>query len=219
MSFNYNEIAAYYDHNYFNVAGIKSGYDDMVNAIGGDWHDRACQWFNNTIPVNGKKLLDAGCGLGHFMVGFERLGADVFGCDVSFYCEQVVNSMYQDKFWRTRLEDMDGVPDGTFDIVFCESTMEHIQESSVRAAFENLIRVTKKGGLVYLQVDTVPDSKRDMPEESHINIRQWGSWLGMMMSLDLHWDIRYDLTKMLCEEGKVPGFPLKDWKLTVLQTW
>jgi len=219
MSFDYKRIAQYYDDDYFNRAGVKSGYENMDDSIGGEWHDRACEWFNKSVPVAGKKLLDAGCGLGHFMVGFDRLGADVYGCDVSFYCEKVITSRFPGSFWRTRLEDMDGIEDKFFDIVFCESTMEHIPKESAIDAFYNMIRVTKKGGLVYLQVDTVPDDKRSMPEESHINIRKWGSWLGVLMRHSFKWTVRYDLTLALSKKEIVPGFPLLDWNFIVLQCW
>ncbi len=219
MSFDYNGIARYYDDDYFNRPGIKSGYENMDDSIGGDWHDLACMWFDSSVPVAGKKLLDAGCGLGHFMTGFDRLGADVYGCDVSFYCEQVVNLRFPGSFWRTRLEDMEGIDDGFFDIVFCESTMEHIPNDLVKVVFDNLIRVTKKGGLVYLQIDTVPDSDRSMPEESHINIRSWGSWLGTVDRPGFKWTMRSDLTSSLYEKEVVSGFPLPEWELIVLQRW
>lgn len=219
MSFDYKRIAQYYDDDYFNRPGVKSGYVNMDDSVGGEWHDLACQWFNNSVPVAGKKLLDAGCGLGHFMTGFDRLGADVYGCDVSFYCEKVVRARFPDSFWRTRLEDMDEIKDESFDIVFCESTMEHIPKDCVDAVFNNLIRVTKKKGLIYLQVDTVPDSERSMSEESHVNIRKWGSWLGIISKFQFHWNVRFDLTQSLCTKGIVPGFPLTDWKFCILQRW
>lgn len=215
--FNYKGIAAYYDYDYYNKKGIKSGYENMLDCLGGPWHDEACGWFNSVIPVKGLKIFDAGCGLGHFMTGFKRLGADVYGCDVSFYCSSVMKKNFPGHFWRTRLEDMGDVPNLDYDIIFCESTMEHISLNAINLVFDNFLWLAKPGGLIYLQIDTIPDSKRDMPEESHICLRPWSAWLKEIQRRIYNWSPQYTLVEELKTTKAFPGFPLNDWRFMVLK--
>ena len=215
MSFDYEKIKAYYDYDYWNTPGEKSGYTNMTAAIGGEWHRWACAWFNSVIRVEQKKLFDAGCGLGHFMVAFKDLGADVYGCDVSDYCASIVKQLFPKTFYQTSLEDLNKIQDNSFDIVFTTSTLEHIPRTNVKMVLENLIRITKPLGLIYIEIDVIPDKGRDMPEESHINIRPWVEWLKEFNAVSLKWGPEYLLTEKLRNTKSFPGFPLKDWKFFV----
>lgn len=217
MKFDYEKIAEYYDQDYWNTPGEKSGYINMTAAIGGQWHRQACAWFDLAIPVKGKKLFDAGCGLGHFMVAFEELGADVYGCDVSNYSNQLLQSRFPGKFLHTALENLDMVPRGTFDIVFCSATLEHVPHEIIEDIFLSLITITKPGGLIYIEIDTVPNEKRSIPEESHINIRSWGRWLMEFERPPYWWDHDFELEEKLREQRLFPGFPHPDWKFVVMR--
>ncbi|MDO9463798.1 MAG: class I SAM-dependent methyltransferase [bacterium] len=217
MSFEYEKIKEYYDYDYWNTPGNKSGYTNMTAAIGGDWHRQACAWFDSVIPVKGKKLFDAGCGLGHFMVGFKELGADVYGCDVSDYCAGIVRSYFPENFFQTSLEDLEEVPENSFDIVITTSTLEHIPQNNIKIVIDNLIKITKPKGLIYIEVDVKPDKDRDMPEESHVNIQPWPVWLESLDSTRNKWNPEYMLTEKLRDTKNYPGFPLQDWRFFVFE--
>lgn len=217
MDFEYEKIADYYDHDYWNVPGAKSGYINMTAAIGGKWHQQACGWFNATIPVKNKKLFDAGCGLGHFMVGFKELGAEVYGCDVSDYCALINTARFGLKFYHTSLEIMKGIPENYFDIVFCTSTMEHIPGNLIVRVFSNLITICKPGGIVYIEIDTTPNDQKPVPEASHVNIRPWPLWLLEIYRQEYWWNHAKDLEIGLLEEKRFPGFPHPDWKFAVME--
>ena len=189
----------------------------MKAAIGSVWHRQACAWFNSVIPVQGRKLFNAGCGFGHFMAGFEELGADVYGCDTGAYCSQVAKSRFGHKFFKTSFKVMRDVPVNYFDIVFCAATMEHIPEEFVHQVFDNLIKITRPNGLLYFEIVTEPDNVRVFPEESHVNMRSWGSWLGEMARLSYNWTQAYHLTAALQNTKDFPGFPLQSWKFIVNQ--
>lgn len=217
MNFNYGEIENYYDFDYWNTPGKKSGYINMAAAIGGEWHKQACAWFNSVIPVKNKALFDAGCGLGHFMLAFHNLGAKVSGCDVSDYCAEFVQQKVPGSFFHTSLEKMAGIPKNFYDIVFTGATMEHIPQDSAEVVLQNLIRIAKPGGLIYIEIDVKPDNERDFPEESHVNIRPWAQWLAEFDKFHYPWFPEYNLTHRLRETKEFPGFPLPDWRFFVFQ--
>ncbi len=189
----------------------------MRGAIGGEWHDRACAWFDNVIPVQDKLLFDAGCGLGHFMIAFEKLGAKVFGCDSSNYSKSIANEIGLTGFYHTSVEDMECVESNKYDIIYCGSTMEHIPHGVVEAAVKNIIRIAKPKAYIYMEVDTKPDSERSMPEASHVNIRPWGRWLGEFDRMIYDWLPEYGLTEALRGADDNAEFPLPDWNFFVYQ--
>jgi len=116
--FNYSEIESYYDKPYWDTPGVKSGYHHMTGALGGRWHAQACEWFNSVIPVEGKTLLDAGCGLGHFMYAFSKLGAVCSGIDASSFCFDFVRTHCEIPVYQSRLEDASMISPDSIDILF-----------------------------------------------------------------------------------------------------
>ena len=214
--FKYSEASKYYDRDYFDTPGVKSGYTWMSRSIKGAWHAQACGWLASVIPIKGKSLLDAGCGLGHFMVAFHALGARVVGCDVSEYCCDFIEANVRLPIIRTALEDMGTIEDNTFDVVYCGATLEHIPAQFTDAALRNLSRVTKPGGMVFLEIDTMPDELRSMPEESHVNIRTWDWWVKKLNHPAYNWIRQTEREKRLRECHDFPGFPHPDWSFAVL---
>lgn len=217
MCFDYNKIAEYYDEDYWDTPGVKSGYTKMTKAIGGGWHTQACAWFNSAIPVKGKKLFDAGCGLGHFMFAFKDLGADVYGCDVSDYSDQLLRDRFYGKFLHTPLENLSMILPGCYDIIFCSATLEHVPKENIENILLSLIRITKPDGVIYMEIDTIPNERRSMPEDSHINIHDWAGWLREFERPPYWWEHDFIIEDKLRNEGRYPGFPHPDWKFVVMR--
>jgi len=215
-SFNYKDIKKYYDQDYWDTPDVKSGYMGMTTSIGGDWHKQACGWFASVIPVKNRTLLDAGCGLGHFMRGFADLGAVVSGCDVSDFCCDFVRKNLRLPITQCALEDLLVVPEEPFDIVFCTSVLEHIPQTNIEKVLQNLIRVTTPGGIIYLEVDTTPDSQKPMPEASHVNIRPWEEWHKEFTRPVYEWLPLPQIEDALHACTQFPDFPLPEWRFTVL---
>jgi len=215
--FQYSAIKEYYDRDYWDTPGVKSGYVGMTRSVGGPWHSQACGWFNSVIPVKGKTLLDAGCGLGHFMVGFKALGAHVQGVDPSDYCVDFVHIRLGLPIFQTTIETMRKVPRHYFQIVYCGATLEHIPDEYIPNALHNLAAVAAPGGLIFLEIDTTPDNQREMPEESHVNIKPWSAWLWDITQPFLPWFVREDLSAELHKTKDFPGFPLPAWSFIVLE--
>jgi len=217
LEFDYFESASYYDFDYWNTPGMKSGYVNMSRSLNGDWHSRAAAWFNRSIPLRDKILLDAGCGLGHFMLAFQSLGAIVSGADISDYSNEIVAPLFPCSFHHSSLDELFDLEDSSFDIVFCSAVMEHILPTRVGRTTDSLLRITKPGGLLFFEIDTKPNALRPMPEASHICIRPRSDWLQFFDEYAPALTIRDDLEHSLLNDHLDPGFPHPDWSFHVLQ--
>ena len=215
--FDYDKIESYYDKPYWDTPGVKSGYTNMTKSLGGVWHKQACSWFDSVIPVKGKTLLDAGCGLGHFMYGFADLGADVSGADSSTFCCDFLREHCTLPVYQTRLENLVMIAPDSVDIVFCTSTLEHIPREHIERVLLNLIRVAKSGGTIFLEVDTIPNDERDFAEESHVNIQPWDNWYEEFCKPVYNWVALPQVGVDLYTTTEFPGFPLDQWRFAVLR--
>lgn len=217
--FQYDKIEEYYDEDYFDTPGKKSMYINTSENLISEWHRQACGWFDSAVPVKGKKLLDAGCGVGHFMRAFQELGAEVYGCDVSDFCAEIVSQRHFGKFYHTRLEDMRGVPTNFFDIVYCGDVLEHIPPELTEITFLRLIEVTKPGGIIYIAIDTTSYEHEGLQDISHINMKTWGSWLAEIDRPPYWWNHEFDIELKLREEKEFPGFPYDNWRFAVMRKY
>jgi SAM-dependent methyltransferase len=96
--------------------------------------------------VEGKHVLVVGCNTGGDCRLFVNRGAKrVHGIDVI----PDVGAEFQHRrvsYSRMSAEEME-LPSGSFDLVFCFATMEHV--SRIDLAFPELVRVARPGGVVY----------------------------------------------------------------------
>jgi ubiquinone/menaquinone biosynthesis C-methylase UbiE len=101
------------------------------------------------IEFKGKRVLDVGCGLGHFSISFLRKGAQVFGIDPSIDSIQVAKAWYEDEFGKSLLCVSRGeylpFKTGNFDIVFSHFVLEHVQD--VDLVIAEMLRVLKPSGV------------------------------------------------------------------------
>ena len=96
------------------------------------------------------KLLEPGFGRGEFLRGFEKLGLEVYGLDMS---EEIFKISKIKNVSIANLEkDKISFPDNTFDVIFSKSFVEHLDNP------ENFMlesrRVLKKDGII---ITLVPD--------------------------------------------------------------
>ena len=160
------------------------GYKNMTQAAhASGWHDTVCGDFNSVINVSGKKLLDAGCATGAYANAFKRLGADVYGVELSQHASKVAKDVLgEDKIHQGSIHDLSMFDDDTFDIYFTAEVIEHVPYTHHMAMLNEAKRVTKPGGVIYLQgvigyKDYLDPDPND--DAGHIAVFPLGYWMDM----------------------------------------
>jgi len=137
VAFN-KDIACFYEDWY------KSPKGRLVDLLEKDLIERLCQ------IKTGDKVLEIGCGTGHFSSYFEELGGKVVGLDTSFEMLTVA----RDKAGNTKVDFKTGnayalpFADREFDLVAMITTLEFIAEP--KKALEEAFRVSK--GKIFLGI-------------------------------------------------------------------
>jgi len=110
-------------------------------------------WIEGLVPLQGKRVLDVGCGGGILADAMARRGAQVLGIDLATRSLRVAqlhaleaatpNVAYRE----VSVEDLAAEQPGTYDVVTCMEMLEHVPDpSSVVRACATL---AKPGGMVF----------------------------------------------------------------------
>jgi ubiquinone/menaquinone biosynthesis C-methylase UbiE len=88
------------------------------------------------------KLLEFACGTGWDIGKFAAAGYDYYGCDLSETALQVAMRRYpRAKFVNCGIEDASILADGSFEVVFCSSLLEHLEDHA--APLRDMIRIAR----------------------------------------------------------------------------
>lgn len=102
--------------------------------------------------VDGRRVLEAGCGTGRISLALARTGAQVTAVDVSQEAVDHTRTIFSNARLpvEARLASLFELPfaDNSFDIVWNAGVLEHFSESERREALRELLRVTAPGGWV-----------------------------------------------------------------------
>jgi 2-polyprenyl-3-methyl-5-hydroxy-6-metoxy-1,4-benzoquinol methylase len=118
------------------------GDDDATNP----WH---LATLRHLPDVEGKRVLEIGCGRGVFAAELARRGADVVAADFSETALNYTRERLQGT-GATVLADVQAMPfpDESFDVVVSQETLEHVPHPEQGLA--ELVRVTGRGGTLIL---------------------------------------------------------------------
>jgi len=123
-------------------------------------------FFDAHVPdVRGLRVLDAGCGHGYYFMGLALQGAQVVGIDLSPTDVRKGARLARRLGLSNRADGVSGAParylagsltqlpfaDGAFDVVVCNSVLEHIPQDG--RALAEMSRVLRPGGRLVLTVD------------------------------------------------------------------
>ena len=108
------------------------------------------------VDLTNKNILDAGCGTGIYSKYCLSKGAKVFAVDFS---DRAIDYVLKNKLaTEAKVVDLTALPfvDNFFDITLCFSVLYHIiNNDGWKRGIKELARVTKRGGLVILQIEWV----------------------------------------------------------------
>lgn len=102
-------------------------------------------------PVDGLRVLDAGCGDGHYAAWLADRGADVIGIDASREMLRAAEEQHGDRvdFRRARLDEpLSFLEDDSFDLVCCQHVISHLP--SLETPVEEFARVLRSDGSLVL---------------------------------------------------------------------
>jgi len=110
-------------------------------------------WINSLAPLQGKKVLDVGCGGGILTDAMARAGADALGIDLATKSLKVAQLHALEaqtphvQYREVSVETLAAEMPASFDVVTCMEMLEHVPDpSSVVHACANLV---KPGGHVF----------------------------------------------------------------------
>lgn len=123
--------------------------------------DRAILLEETQIPAEswrGRRVLDAGCGMGRYARAALELGAEVVALDLSEALTRLLPLARENPRLHLVQGDLLSPPlaRGAFDIVYSQGVLHHTADT--RAAFERVAALVKKGGAVSVWVYGSPGS-------------------------------------------------------------
>jgi ubiquinone/menaquinone biosynthesis C-methylase UbiE len=167
------------------------GFEDFVISSGRRVGPRFVKALSLAGDLRGKRVLDVGSGRGELVIQSAMRGADAYGIDYAQAAVDIANraldALDVPVRARTHIEQMDvkalRFDDGFFDVVFMMDVVEHLYPHELSAAFDELRRTIKPGGL--LVVHTSPNKTFEAVVYPHYSRRinqaalRVSGWLGV----------------------------------------
>lgn len=127
------------------LALVKTGYDLIATEF--DLTRKKEIWPEIRTRANrlkaGDRVLDLGCGNGRLLEALKETAVDYLGVDSSPALISLARQNYPDKqFVVSDLLNIQEIPDGQFDYIFCLAVLQHLP--GVRRREQALLEMTKK---------------------------------------------------------------------------
>ena len=122
---------------------IELGHPSYVWRFG---QDRRLALVRRYVDLQGKKILDIGCGIGTYVRKFKEWSDDVFGVDIDpEKIEQARSTLA-----TVMVAPAEALPftNDFFEVVFLHEVIEHVSDD--RKAIEEAVRVTAPGGRIVI---------------------------------------------------------------------
>lgn len=146
---------------------IARSYDqrhaEIYNAIEQQRLSESLANATGQIKSGGLRSMDYGCGAGNLTHHLIRLGHTVTAADVTPSFTQITSSFDPARITPFVLNgaDMHEVESGSFDFIATYSVLHHIPDYIT--AIKEMIRVTKSGGIIYLDHEASPEHWNPSP--------------------------------------------------------
>jgi SAM-dependent methyltransferase len=117
---------------------ITLGHPSYVWGFG---QERRMDLIRRYVPLEGRTILDVGCGLGMYVRAFRRFSQDVHGVDIDE--EKVMQASRELPNIRVAPAEELPYPTGSFDVVLLHEVIEHVTDD--RQAVAEAVRVLRDG--------------------------------------------------------------------------
>lgn len=134
-----------YDEKYFSAIGAEYSYDSQ--SLANVPHYRAIIAKLQQLNPHGERLLDIGCGPGHFLAEAEKYISTLYGTDVSIPVGQFIAK-------KSKLLDVDFndlvLEPSSFDYITLNHSLEHVRDP--RTLLAKVASGLEIGGILYVEV-------------------------------------------------------------------
>ncbi len=120
----------------------KSVYLGRPSAAWAFGQERRLELIRRYAPLEGKHILDVGCGLGMYVRRFREFSPQVYGVDID--AEKVAEASQTLPNIQVAPAERLPFPDGTFDVVLSHEVLEHVGDD--RQAVAEAVRALAPGG-------------------------------------------------------------------------
>jgi ubiquinone/menaquinone biosynthesis C-methylase UbiE len=112
--------------------------------VWGSGQERRLRLLLPWVDLSDKKVLDIGCGIGTYVRAFHRFSNEIYGIDVD------VDRVKSAEGLNVLAAAAEHLPfeDGTFDIVFLNEVIEHVNDDT--EALREAYRILKSGGVIII---------------------------------------------------------------------
>jgi len=126
--------------------------DHIINRIESD-RRRILPWLNNSMPLNGKKILEIGCGTGSSSIALAEQGAKVIGIDLDEGALKVADDRKKaynldvEFYFLNAVEAYQKFKDEKFDMIIFFATLEHMTHEERLDAMASTWNMLNEGGM------------------------------------------------------------------------
>ncbi len=161
------------------------GYEDFVISGGRKVGPRFIKALSLAGDLSGKRVLDVGCGRGELILQSAMRGAEAWGIDYAQaavdIAERALAGVDPALRERTHVQPMDvkalEFEDALFDVVFMMDVVEHLYPHELAAAFAELHRTIKPGGMLVMHTSPNKIFEEKVYPQYSRRINQAALWL------------------------------------------
>ena len=182
----FNIDASYYDRAYY--FGEKGEYQRLgyTQSFLGGFLQMIINYYRAfliKIFINPKNCLDIGCGTGYLVKALRKLGIDAYGMEIS---KDALILAPEEVRPFLKKGDIVKIPykKNTFDLVLTFDVMEHIEESKIKRALRETVRVARKN--ILHKIYTTENEWLSLfhaPDFSHVSVFYKEKWKEIFQSL------------------------------------
>lgn len=142
------------------------------------------------------KVLDVGCGRGHYLKQFVDMGFESLGIEPSIEC----STRYLKGLPHAVVDFLSFEDDNKYDIVFCADVLEHIKSEEIDPFIQKL---SEKGDYAIIGIANHPDIQEGI--ELHLIQEPWPWWENKLKNY-------YSKLSFLCSLHNNKFFFVQVWK-------